>query len=58
MKELYQNEISCIQSEILEHNDNLIDLFFNFKNEDIEEVLIEIRAGRINPFSFWKTNDF
>lgn len=45
MKDLYKNEIAGLKNEIVEYENQLLDAFFEFKNEDVEEVLIEIRAG-------------
>lgn len=47
MKELYENEIESIKLEISHYDDQLIDSFFQFRNKDIEEVLVEIRAGNM-----------
>lgn len=46
MKELYENEIASLKNEISEYNDQIVDSFFQFKNMNIDEVLVEIRAGK------------
>lgn len=46
MKDLYKNEIASLKYEISEYDNQLLDAYFEFKNEDIEEVLVEIRAGK------------
>ena len=48
MKELYKNELQEINGMISELNDQLIEAYFNFRNEGINEVMIEIRAGKQN----------
>jgi len=45
MKDLYKNEIISLKYEIDAYENQLLDAFFEFKNEDVEEVLVEIRAG-------------
>ena len=45
MKDLYKNEIASLKYEIAAYENQLLDAFFEFKNEDVEEVLVEIRAG-------------
>lgn len=48
MKELYMNELQEINGMISELNDQLTEAYFNFRNEGIKEVMIEIRAGTQN----------
>lgn len=48
MKDLYLNEISGLDSEICFHNDELIENYSHFLNEDVNEVLVEIRAGNFS----------
>lgn len=45
MKELYNNEIKTFETEIVNYDKELEEQFFLFKNKEIEEVIIEIRAG-------------
>jgi protein subunit release factor A len=46
MKDLYKNEIENLKYEIFEYENQLLDAYFEFKNENVEEVLVEIRAGK------------
>lgn len=47
MKDLYKNEITTVKFEINDYESQLLDAYFDFKNEDIEEVIVEIRAGSL-----------
>ena len=47
MKELYEAEIASLKTEMLDYDNQLIESFFDFKNKDITEVLVEIRAGTL-----------
>jgi len=51
MKELYKNEINTLEAQISVYDKELEEGFFEYRNRDIEEVLVEIRAGK-NYFSF------
>ena len=60
MKELYRNEILSLRVELTGYDKELEQEFFEYRNRDIEEVLVEIRAGKIyfslssgNYFRFW-----
>lgn len=52
MKELYRNEILSLGAEISAYDKELEEEFYEYRNNDIEEVLVEIRAGKISSFSF------
>lgn len=45
MKELFLSEIALINSDLADLNSELSNSYFNFQNEEIGEVMIEIRAG-------------
>ena len=48
MKDLYKGEILTLKADIAEYDNQLLDSYFNFKNEGIESVLVEIRAGKLS----------
>lgn len=52
MKELYLNEISRLDSDICLQNDELIENYYKFLNDEVDEVLIEIRAGNFSNTIF------
>lgn len=45
MKELYKNELADVNAMISELDCQLTESYFEFKNEGINEVMVEIRAG-------------
>mgnify|MGYP003529337131 CR=1 FL=1 len=46
MKELYKNELDDLKQEITNNDDQIVESFFDFKNANIDEALVEIRAGK------------
>ena len=56
MKELYRNEILSLGAEISAYDKELEEEFYEYRNNDIEEVLVEIRAGKNFSFSFFDAN--
>ena len=51
MKELYRNEICSLEADILACDKDLKEEFFEYRNSHIDEVLVEIRAGK-SDFQF------